>query len=119
MARLLVIDDDPALVRLLRLLFRQAGHEVVAAADGVQGLDCLDSYEPEAVVLNLNMPVMDGRAFYRELRERGLEMPVLILSGYGARAAQVELGADAYCNKPFEADELVESVDRLLRRRAE
>jgi two-component system, OmpR family, KDP operon response regulator KdpE len=100
MARLLVIDDDPALVRLLRLLFRQAGHEVVAAGDGVQGLDCLDSFEPEAVVVNLNMPV-------------------LILSGYGARAAQLELGADAYCNKPFEADELLENVDRLLRRRAE
>jgi DNA-binding response OmpR family regulator len=64
-------------------------------------------------VLDLEMPEMDGRTFYRQLRERGIAVPVLIVSAYGARAAGRELGTPAM-DKPFNPDELVRAVQELL-----
>jgi CheY-like chemotaxis protein len=60
------------------------------------------------------MPLMDGREFFRELRSRGHEMPVLILSAYGAERARGELKAEAFVSKPFEPDYLVQEVQKLL-----
>lgn len=110
----LVVDDDAALVRLLRLTLRQGGFDVATAANGSEGLERLSAQKPDVIVLDLEMPVMDGRAFFRELRSRGVETPVLILSARGARQARRELGANAALEKPFDTEDLVDSVRQLI-----
>lgn len=112
----LVIDDDAPLRRMLSLTLRDGGFAVVPAGDGQAALDLLttDASLPDAIVLDLEMPVMDGRAFFRALRERGLDVPVIVVSAYGARAAQRQLGAESYLDKPFSPDELVKRVRSLL-----
>ena len=113
----LVIDDDPPLRRMLSLTLRDGGFAVLPAGDGQAALDLLaaDPSLPDAIVLDLEMPVMDGRAFYRALRERGILVPVIVVSAYGARSAQRQLGAESYLDKPFSPDELVNRVRSLLR----
>jgi DNA-binding response OmpR family regulator len=102
----LVVDDDAALLRLLSLSLRQSGFEVTTAVNGQEALDRLAQGRPDVIVLDLEMPVMDGRQFYREMRATGDGTPVLILSAFDARNAKNELGAEAYLNKPFDPDEL-------------
>ncbi len=112
--RVLIIDDDAALVRLLTLIFRQDGFDVCTAANGMEALAQVYVRTPDVIILDLEMPVMDGRTFFRELRSRGIETPVLILSALDARAAHRELHANAYMEKPFDPDELVTSVGALI-----
>lgn len=115
MPTVLVIDDDAAITRMLRLTLRDGGFEVTTAANGALALEQItDEHMPDAIVLDLEMPVMDGRSFYRALRSRGIDVPVLVLSAYGARTAQRELGANAYLNKPFNPEELVSQVRDLV-----
>lgn len=115
MPTVLVVDDDPALTRMLRLTLRDGGFDVCTAANGALALDQISIEQmPDAIVLDLEMPVMDGRSFYRALRKLGIEVPVLVLSAYGARSAQRELGANAYLNKPFDPEELVSQVRELV-----
>jgi two-component system response regulator MprA len=102
----LVVDDDAALLRLLSLSLRQSGFAVTTAVNGQDALDQLATERPDVIVLDLEMPVMDGRQFYREMRTRGDSTPVLVLSAYDARYAKNELGAEAYMNKPFDPEEL-------------
>ncbi|MPZ48369.1 MAG: response regulator [Dehalococcoidia bacterium] len=115
-ASLFIIDDDRSLLRLLRLIFEDADFDVQAFPDAQVALAEIAQHEPDAIILDLEMPVMNGRDFYRAVREAGLQTPVLILSAYGARAAQIELGADAYVDKPFEPEQLIEAITRLLNR---
>ena len=109
-----VIDDDLALLRLLRLIFEDSQFIVDTYPEAPAALREIGSRQPDLIVLDLNMPVMDGREFYRTIRERGIETPVLILSAYGGRAAKQELGAQGYVEKPFVPDDLVETVKGLL-----
>lgn len=109
----LIVDDDAALRRMLRLTLQDGGFEVRIAENGRDALACVADELPDAVVLDLEMPVMDGRAFYRELRERGIQVPVLIVSAHGARAAGRELGAPAM-DKPFNPDALVNALRDML-----
>lgn len=111
--QILIVDDDLALLRTLRLTLSQGGFRVRMAENGRAALQSVIEQEPDAVVLDLEMPEMDGRAFYRELREQGLDVPVLILSAHGARAAGRELGTPAM-DKPFNPDELLDAVRQLL-----
>jgi len=110
----LVVDDDSAIVRMLRLVLRGEGFDVLTASNGEEALDAVASCHPSVIVLDLAMPVMDGRTFFRELRERGDDTPVIILSAYGAQRAQRELSAEAGLDKPVEPDRLVAEVQRLL-----
>lgn len=105
--RVLVVDDDPALRRLIASTLADAGLEVRTAQDGRTALELSLQAPPDVVVLDLEMPEMDGRACFRALRSRGIRAPVLILSAYGARNAASELGAEAAMDKPFDASELV------------
>jgi DNA-binding response OmpR family regulator len=111
------VDDDPSLLRLISLYLKTEGFEVAAFRSPVDALrEIVDPVapNPSAVVLDLNMPEMDGREFYRRVREAGLTTPVLILSAFGAEAARHELGADAAMSKPFDPDKLTLAVKRLL-----
>jgi DNA-binding response OmpR family regulator len=90
------------------------GFQVRVAHDGAEALESIDGQPPDAVLLDLQMPVMDGRECFKVMRGRGFLMPVVIVSAYGAEAAQRELGADGFVNKPFDPDNLVAVVRRAL-----
>ena len=111
----MIVDDDLALARMLRILFLSEGFDVPCAHDGQQALDVLSEggFHPDLVVLDLQMPVLDGRGFFREFRRRGFEAPVLLLSAYNSEAAQEELGAEAAIGKPCDP-ELVARTARSL-----
>lgn len=112
--RILVVDDDLNLARLLRTILRTAGYEVASSTDGFQALDMLAREHFDAVVLDLRMPRIDGRTLFRQLRGSGNQVPVLIASAYGARSAQIELGAEGSIEKPFDPESLLEAVEQLL-----
>jgi DNA-binding response OmpR family regulator len=114
-SKVLVLDDDNALLRLLRLTLTSEGFEVITASNGLEGLEKVDREPPDVILLDLEMPVMDGRTFFRELRKQGNNTPVLILSAYGARDAQRELDADGSLEKPFDADVLMNELKQLAR----
>jgi CheY-like chemotaxis protein len=101
-------------VRMLRLMLRSNGFRVLEAHNGAEALETIEQHHPSAIVLDVEMPVMDGRTFYRRLRQQGEDVPVLILSAGNARAVQRELGAQGYIGKPFGTDDLVDAVNRVL-----
>ncbi|HUF54247.1 MAG TPA: response regulator [Dehalococcoidia bacterium] len=112
--RVLIIDDDPSLLRSIRLTLSVEGYAVETAVDGIDGLERVAQNAFDAIVVDLSMPRMDGRSFYRELRARGNETPVLILSAYGAHGARSELKAQAALDKPFDPDHLIEIVGEMM-----
>ncbi len=109
-----MVDDDAALLRLVRLSLQDSGFEVSTATNGVEALDRLGTAAPSAVVLDLEMPIMDGRTFYHEMRARGIDAPVLILSAHNAKWAQRELDAEAFMDKPFDPGELSAALCELV-----
>ena len=119
MARILVIDDEPELVRGLEDNLRFEGHETTAAADGATGLARALSDAPDLILLDVAMPGLSGWDVCRELRRRGLDVPVIMLTARGEEADRVrglELGADVYVAKPFSLRELLARVRAVLRR---
>jgi CheY-like chemotaxis protein len=111
----LVVDDDKGLLRLLRISLRFTGLDVAAFDEPDSALDWLTMNDaPSAVVLDLRMPSMDGREFYRRMRARGVNSPVVIASAYGAESARAELGAEACISKPFNPDDLIAKVQQLI-----
>src|SRR3989440_1349691 len=118
-ARVLVIEDDGDIAEVLRRSLRLDGYEVRLAGDGVQALDESSLYEPDAVVLDLGLPGVDGIEVCRRLRDEG-DVPILILTardGVDARVEGLDSGADDYLVKPFERQELLARLRALLRRR--
>jgi DNA-binding response OmpR family regulator len=119
--RILVIDDEPALIGAVAALVGSVGHRVSAAYDGHEALRRFDTDAPDLVILDLAMPGLDGIAVCREIRTRGTT-PIIVLSGEGQEAAKVEAldaGADDYVTKPFGKDELLARIRAVTRRRAE
>jgi DNA-binding response OmpR family regulator len=110
----LVIDDDRGLSSMIAFVLRSYGFSVDIANSGDDGLGLVSARPYSAVVLDLSMPGKDGRTVFREMREGGIQTPVLILSAYDAQRAKDELGAEAYLNKPFEPDILAERLQRML-----
>jgi DNA-binding response OmpR family regulator len=115
---LLIVDDDEAIAHLLSVVFRDEGYGVITARHGAEALEQLEHSTPDAILLDLAMPVMDGRTFYRRLREHASDTvrstPVLIISAVGARRARRELGAEACMEKPVDLEDLVAEVERLV-----
>jgi DNA-binding response OmpR family regulator len=91
------------------------GYEVETAGDGIEALEQLEDADFALVILDLEMPRMDGRTLFRELRARGFDQPVIIVSAFGAAQARRELGADSAVSKPFDPDRLVTEVRELLK----
>jgi DNA-binding response OmpR family regulator len=118
--KILVVDDEPAMVGALGALLGQAGHRIVAAYDGDEALRRFHSDAPDLVLLDLAMPGTDGATVVQKIRESS-ETPIVIVSGERDRTATVEmldLGADDYIRKPFRADELLARVRAVMRRSA-
>jgi two-component system response regulator VicR len=110
----LIVDDDASTVRLLSILLRSEHIEVEQAYDGEEGLNALEETHPDLVILDMQMPHVDGRTFYEQARRSGYDGPVMVCCASGARAAQREIGADAAVEKPFDPDDLISSVKELL-----
>jgi CheY-like chemotaxis protein len=111
----LVIDDDPAILRLATIILRMDGHHVEAFDSAEVALGKLgNGFAPDVIVLDLNMPGMTGPEFYSAARDAGFQKAVVIVSAYGAESACKELGADAALPKPFMPDDLSDIVKRVL-----
>jgi two-component system response regulator MprA len=120
--RVLVVDDDPPLRRMLERTLVAEGFEVAVAADGGAALVAAERSAPDVIVLDVKMPVMDGLAVCRRLRGKGLPTPILMLTARDAVADRVqglEAGADDYLIKPFAVQELVARLRALTRRHAD
>lgn len=117
-ARILVVDDEPQLTRVLRTGLSSHGYDVRVAADGLSALETFGDWHPDLVVTDLAMPHMDGLELCRSLRAIST-VPILVLSARGEEKTKVEaldLGADDYVTKPFGIDELLARVRVALRR---
>jgi DNA-binding response OmpR family regulator len=114
LATILVVDDDPGISTLCRITLQQEGHKVWVAVNGREALLHTTTHHPDLIVLDLRMPVVDGTSFFGRLEALPKRPPVLILSAFGAKSAQEELGAEASLAKPFEPTELVSMVNSLL-----
>ncbi|HWO83278.1 MAG TPA: response regulator transcription factor [Solirubrobacterales bacterium] len=116
--RILVCDDEPQIVRALRVILRDAGFEAVPAASGEEALDLVAVRPPQAAVVDLMLPDLDGVEVTRRIREWS-EMPIIVLSAIGDEDKKVEAlaaGADDYVTKPFGPRELVARLEAALRR---
>jgi two-component system KDP operon response regulator KdpE len=116
--RVLVVDDEPQILRALRVVLREAGFEAVPAETGSQALDLAAVRPPEAAIVDLVLPDVSGIEVTRSLRAWS-EMPILVLSAVGEEEQKVlalEAGADDYITKPFGARELVARLQAALRR---
>jgi two-component system, OmpR family, response regulator MprA len=118
-ARILVVDDEPAVQSALSRALTMERYEVAQAADGEEALACLGTAPFEAVILDIAMPRLDGLEVCRRLREGGDRTPVLMLTARGEvddRVAGLDAGADDYLVKPFALRELLARLRALLRR---
>ncbi len=117
--RVLVVEDDVDIAQALRRSLGVEGYEVRLSADGVDALEQSSDFEPDAVVLDLGLPQLDGVEVCRRLRDAG-DVPILMLTardGLEARVEGLDSGADDYLVKPFERQELLARLRALLRRR--
>jgi two-component system response regulator MprA len=117
--RVLVVDDDAAVRDSLARTLRFEGHEVETADDGVKAIDAVQAREPDAMILDVSMPNLDGLQTCRRLRAEGVLLPVLMLTArdsVGDRVAGLDSGADDYLVKPFALQELLARLRALLRR---
>ena len=117
-AKILLVEDEPALVETITYNLRREGYEVLSATDGADGLRVAQSASPDLVVLDLMLPTLDGLDVCRQLR-RSSNVPILLLTARKSEADKVlglELGADDYVTKPFSMRELLARIKAMLRR---
>jgi len=118
--RVLVVDDEPRILKFLKLRLKASGYEVLTASNGLEALEQLQAQEPDIIVLDVVMPRMDGFETLKQIRASS-SVPVIILSVKEATADKVrglDLGADDYLAKPFSPDELVARIEAVRRRLA-
>ncbi len=117
-AKVLVVDDEPGMVRLVTLYLQQAGYSVVSEGTGAGALQAIERHQPDLMVLDIGLPDIDGYAVCRQARTL-TDTPIIMLTARGEprdRMAGFEGGADDYVAKPFQPDELVARVKAVLRR---
>jgi len=116
--RVLIVDDDPGITKLLRASFGDMGYELLVAMDGAEALHTIQRELPDLIILDIKMPEIDGLEVCRQLREWS-QIPIIMLSVDSAIEQKVrclDLGADDYVVKPFSLDELMARIRRVLRR---
>ena len=117
--KVLVVEDDRSVRESLERALRLEGYQVSTVADGVSGFETVGRDQPDAVILDVMLPFLDGLSVCRQLRQRGDRTPVLMLTAraeVGDRVAGLDAGADDYLPKPFALDELLARLRALLRR---
>ncbi len=117
--RVLVVDDDRAVRESLRRSLAFNGYSVVLATDGIEALEVINADRPDAMILDVMMPRLDGLEVCRRLRSTGDDLPILVLTAresVSERVAGLDAGADDYLPKPFALEELLARVRALLRR---
>ncbi|GAB4473680.1 MAG: response regulator transcription factor [Anaerolineales bacterium] len=118
MAKILIIEDELELVKVLRSYLEQSGFQVIDAQRGDKGLAMWEQHKPDLVILDLNLPGMDGLDVARQIRQKG-DTPILMLTARVEETDQIvglEVGADDYVTKPFSPKVVVARVRALLRR---
>jgi CheY-like chemotaxis protein len=112
----LVVDDDYAILISIRDILELEGYPVVTATNGTEALRRIEEERPALVLLDMRMPGLNGWDVARTLRERGIVVPILVMTAaQDARRWAEQIGADGYLAKPFDLDELLAAVERLLR----
>lgn len=117
--KILVVEDDPVIAQTLQLLFSSYAYAVDIAADGEAGLRMAEAYDYDLILLDLLLPRLDGVSLCQQLRAKGFQNPILLLTGQGGsqqKAIALNAGADDYVVKPFDAEELIARIQALLRR---
>jgi DNA-binding response OmpR family regulator len=117
--RVLIVEDDAAIIELLRFLLEQEGLEVEVAHDGLEALDKMETFSPDLVLLDLRLPKLEGMDVLWEMRQnpRWNNVPVVIISVDSSPQTMLQgwrLGVDSYFIKPFDPDELIRVVRRIL-----
>lgn len=117
--RVLVVDDDPQVLRLMRVNLELEGYDVVSAPDGEEALEAVLNERPDVVVCDVMMPGMDGLTVLRNLRSnpRTSKIPFVVVSAKAQRTdvkAALDMGADRYITKPFDPQELLDAVEHLV-----
>jgi len=113
-ATILVVDDDPSIRDVVASLLQMEGYDVLTASNGLEALRVIERQMPDLVVLDMRMPVMDGWTFVEKLHQRGLDVPLLVLTAtQDAHLWAEQVGAEDFLEKPFEITSLLESVERL------
>jgi DNA-binding response OmpR family regulator len=119
MARILVVDDEPDVLLLCRMNLEHAGHQVIEAPDGERGLQMAREHRPDAVILDLMLPNVDGYEVLRSLNEdpAGIDPAVVVLTAKARQEDRLRClrgGADEFVTKPFSPGSLVDTVEQLL-----
>jgi two-component system chemotaxis response regulator CheY len=117
MPQILIVDDSRYSRHVLGETLRIAGYEVIEAADGQSGLALASEHTPDCVLVDLEMPRLDGQAFLRQAQRMGLDMPVIVTSADAAPAVRRDcetLGARGLLAKPIEPDALIDAVEQAL-----
>lgn len=113
-APILVVDDDPSIRATVSAILELEGYPVHSVEDGAQALEAVEQERPSLVLLDMRMPVLDGWGFARAIKERGLRLPILVMTAaQDARRWALEIGADGYLAKPFDLLDLLRAVERL------
>lgn len=121
-AKILVVDDEESIVKLVSFNLNKEGFQTVAARDGNEAWEIIQRDKPDLIVLDVMLPEMDGFSLCRLLRQEGSAIPILMLTAKGEEIDKVlglEIGADDYLTKPFSPRELVARVRAILRRSGE
>ncbi len=116
--RILVVEDDPMMLELICTRLALAGYQTVQARDGLEGLDRLRDHKPDAMVLDVNMPRLDGFGVLNQMKTLGYRTPTMVLTARNQTAdvqAAIKLGARDFLTKPFEDHTLLTRVARLVR----
>ena len=117
--RVLLVEDDPRLVETLGTQLREAGYAVDISTDGIEGLYVGEEFPIDLAIIDLGLPQLPGLEVIRELRKRGRDFPILVLtarSEWQDKVAGLEAGADDYVTKPFHTGELMARINALMRR---
>lgn len=117
--KILVVDDEPELLKAITIRLKASGYELVTAPDGVEGLEKAKSLKPDLIVLDVLMPKMDGYEVCRMLKfdEKYKSIPIIMLTAKAQdidKAVGKKVGADDYLTKPFETQELVDKIKKHL-----
>ncbi|MFL5733464.1 MAG: response regulator transcription factor [Chloroflexia bacterium] len=112
---MLIVEDDPDILSTVTDILEFEGYQVERASNGVEGLAAIGRARPELIILDMRMPVLDGWEFARILKERGVEVPILVMTAArDARRWAEEIGAQGYISKPFHLPDLIAAVENAL-----